>query len=154
MDYRSVTSEQFAFNHPAGRLGKRLTLKVADVMHQGEELPLLPPEASFVEVVTAISRGGLGAVPIVEEDGRLSGLVTDGDLRRLLEQTSPTKLDQITAAEFMTPQPIAVDGELLAYDALHLMENRPSQISVLPVVDAAHRCLGLVRIHDLIRSGI
>ncbi|ABB58321.1 KpsF/GutQ family sugar-phosphate isomerase [Synechococcus elongatus] len=154
MDYRSVTSEQFAFNHPAGRLGKRLTLKVVDVMHQGEELPLLPPEARFVEVVTAISRGGLGAVPIVEADGRLLGLITDGDLRRLLEQTSPAKLDQITAAEFMTPQPIAVEGDLLAYDALHLMENRPSQISVLPVVDAAQRCLGLVRIHDLIRSGI
>lgn len=154
MSIKGVTPESFAFNHPAGRLGKRLTLKVRDLMHSGHENPTLFPQAPWIDVVSTISQGGLGAVNIIAADGSLAGLITDGDLRRWVEKTNPANLETLSAEKIMTATPVVVSPDTLAYDALKLMENRPSQISVLPVVNEQKECLGLIRLHDIVRCGI
>ena len=154
MKAKGLTSEDFAVNHPAGRLGKRLTLRVADLMHSGDENPTIATGSSWVEVVRAISKGGLGAVCVVNGESRLAGIITDGDLRRAIEQTDHDALAKLTCDDFMTSKPTVATPELLAFDALKLMENRPSQISVLPVVDSEGNAIGLIRVHDIVRSGL
>jgi arabinose-5-phosphate isomerase len=154
MKVKGLTSDDFAVNHPAGRLGKRLTLRVADLMHRDGENPTIAIGSSWVEVVRAISKGGLGAVCVVDDSGRLAGIITDGDLRRAIEQTSHDSLAKLTGDDFMTRRPVVATPELLAVDALQLMEDRSSQISVLPVVDQDEVCVGLIRVHDIVRSGL
>lgn len=154
MSVKRLTPEDFALNHPGGRLGKRLTLKVSDLMRGGEENPTVGAAASLLEVVQAISRGGLGAVCVVGEGGRLAGIVTDGDLRRALQRMRPEDVAGLTAEGLMTREPVVVEPGRLAHAALQLMENRPSQISVLPVVDEDGRAVGLLRLHDIVRSGL
>ena len=131
MQIKNLTPEDFAANHPAGRLGKRLTLRVRDLMH---ESPNVTKNATWLEVVSTISKHGLGAVNVVDENNHLIGIVTDGDLRRTVERTEPENLRNLTAELMMTRKPICVSPNTLAYDALQLMENRPRQIAVLPVV--------------------
>lgn len=154
MQMRSITPQDFALNHPAGRLGKRLTLRVVDLMHQGEDNPVIIPQASWIEIVSAITKGGLGAVNVINEKGELLGIITDGDLRRSIAKIDPKDLKNLQAAAIMAENPVTVQPEQLAYDALQLMENRSSQISVLPVVDEVNYCVGLLRLHDIARSGI
>lgn len=154
MKVKGLTTDDFAVNHPAGRLGKRLTLRVADLMHRNGENPTIATGSSWVEVVRAISKGGLGAVCVVDPQGRLAGIITDGDLRRAIERTSHEALAKLTCDQFMTRQPTVATPHLLAFDALRLMEDRPSQISVLPVVDEDQICVGLIRVHDIVRSGL
>ncbi len=154
MKVKGLTTDEFAVNHPAGRLGKRLTLRVSDLMHRNGENPIIATGSSWVEVVRAISKGGLGAVCVVDPRGRLAGIITDGDLRRAIEHTSQDSLAKLTCDDFMTSQPTVATPELLAFDALRLMEDRPSQISVLPVVDEDQMCVGLIRVHDIVRSGL
>lgn len=154
MNARGLTPEDFALNHPAGRLGKRLTLTVGDLMHAGARHPTISADASWIEVVRAISRGGLGAVSVTDDDGRLIGIITDGDVRRAIERCKAAELETLRADVIMTPRPVIAAPDLLAYDALRLMEDRASQISVLPVVNAEGRAVGLVRLHDIIRSGL
>ena len=144
------TEEDFAANHPAGRLGKRLTLKVSDLMH---ESPNISPEANWLEVVKALSKYALGAVSVVDENKKLIGIVTEGDLRRAVEKTSPENFAELSAETMMTKNPITVIPEMLAYEALQLMENRPFQISVLPVIENNKSC-GMLRLHDIVRSGL
>ncbi len=151
MEVRGLTPEDFAANHPAGRLGKRLTLRVESIMH---ESPNMTEDAGWLDVVKAISKYALGAVNVVDNSGKLIGIVTDGDLRRTIERTDPSELGRLNASAMMTGDPITASPEMLAYDALQLMENRPSQISVLPVVDAEHKCIGLLRLHDVVKSGL
>lgn len=151
MEAKELTTEDFAANHPAGRLGKRLTLKVADLMHESPEISI---DDNWLAVVKAISNYALGAVNVVDENKTLIGIVTDGDLRRTIEKTEPNDLKNLTAAQMLTENPTTAAPEMLAFDALQLMENRPSQISVLPVVDQNRICVGLLRIHDVVRSGL
>lgn len=154
MQVKQLTPEDFALNHPGGRLGKRLTLKVNDLMHGGDENPTVTVESPLLEVVQAISRGGLGAVNVVDARGHLAGIITDGDVRRTLQEVKLAELEHLKGEAMMTPGPIVASPEMLAHAALQLMENRPSQISVLPVVEADGRCVGLLRVHDIIRSGL
>jgi len=154
MSVKRLTPEDFAMNHPGGRLGKRLTVKVSDLMHGGSENPTVASGATLLEVVQAISRGGLGAVNVLDETGRLAGIVTDGDVRRTLQKVGLADLSELTAAGVMTSAPVVVAPDVLAHAALQLMENRPSQIAVLPVVEPDGRCVGLLRLHDIVRSGL
>ncbi len=151
MRSKNLSAEDFAANHPAGRLGKRLTLKVSNLMH---ESPNVEPQANWLEVVRAISKYALGAVNVVDLSGKLVGIVTDGDLRRTIEKTAPENLANLNAELMMTRSPVSAAPEMLAFDALNIMENRPSQISVLPVVDESGAAVGLLRLHDIVRSGL
>ena len=150
MQNRGLTAEQFAENHPAGRLGKRLTLSVADLMGASADVA---PDASLMDVVKTLSKYGLGAVNVVDEERVLLGIITDGDLRRALE--SPDfDVASLTAESLMTDSPITISRETLAFEAMKIMEERSSQISVLPVVDSSNKPVGLIRIHDIVRAGI
>jgi len=151
METRGITESDFAVNHPAGRLGKRLTLRVSDLMH---ESPEVHTGTGWLEVVKSISKHSLGAVNVVDASRALIGIVTDGDLRRTIERSGENGLDGLTAEQMMTKGPITASPDMLAYDALQLMENRPSQISVLPVVNSTGACVGIVRLHDIVRSGL
>ncbi len=150
MEAKGLTAEDFAVNHPAGRLGKRLTVNVRSLMH---ETSGIGTDAKLLEVVKAISNNTLGAVNVTNGDGSLLGIITDGDLRRSIERTEPDRLTHVTAAEIMTKDPITTSAEALAFDALRLMEDRPMQISVLPVV-SGEKCIGLIRLHDIVRAGL
>jgi arabinose-5-phosphate isomerase len=156
MRAKGLTEDEFASNHPAGQLGKRLTLRVADLMHSGPQNPTIPTDSSWMDIVSAITHFGLGAVNVIDNEGRLAGIITDGDLRRSLQRISTAELAfaNITCDELMTRNPIVSNPEMLAFDALHLMEDRPSQINVLPVIDAEELCVGLIRLHDIVRSGL
>lgn len=148
---KGFTPDDFALNHPSGRLGRRLTLRVADLMHRR---PGITEADSWLDVVGAISDGGLGGVAVVDGADHLLGIVTDGDVRRMLQRVPAEGLRDVAAAIIMTPSPVSVDPGLLAYDALQRMEDRPSQISILPVVDPDGSYLGLIRVHDIVRAGI
>ncbi len=156
MRAKGLTENDFASNHPGGQLGKRLTLRVADLMHGGTENPMIAPDAAWMDIVSTISHFGLGAVNVVNGDGRLAGVITDGDLRRSLQRIAAKDLAfaNITCDELMTRDPVVATPAMLAYDALRLMEERSSQISVLPVVDDDKKCVGLIRLHDIVRSGL
>ena len=152
MQRKGLTPEDFAFNHPSGRLGKRLTLKVVDLMHT--QAPRVQTNMPLIEVISAISKGGVGAVTVTNSAGQLAGIITDGDVRRTFERIGQDCWATTCSQDIMTADPITVRAECLAYDALQTMENRPSQISVLPVVDNNHTCIGIVRLHDIVRSGL
>jgi arabinose-5-phosphate isomerase len=152
MAVKGVTPEGFAANHPSGRLGRRLTLRVGDVMHARPRLRTVAPSTPLVEVVTEMTTGGVGAVPVLRGD-ELAGIITDGDVRRAVQRCDAERLRALTAAEIMTSEPVVAEPDALAYDALRLMEDRPSQISVLPVV-AGRELVGLLRLHDLVRVGL
>lgn len=151
MEAKGLTAEDFAANHPAGRLGKRLTLRVKNLMH---ESPNIAPEADWLAVVKSLSEYSLGAVNVVDSGQRLIGIITEGDLRRTIEKTSPENLSALSAEQMMSKNPTVAAPEMLAFDALKLMENRPRQISVLPVIDEKGICVGLLRVHDIVRSGL
>src|SRR2546426_12059362 len=156
MRAKGLTENDFAHNHPAGQLGKRLTLRVADLMHGGAKNPTITADAAWMEIITTITHYGLGAVNVVDGEGRLEGIITDGDLRRSLQRLSSADLAfaNIKCDDLMTRNPIVADAGMLAFDALRLMEDRPSQINVLPVVDGEGLCVGLIRLHDIVRSGL
>ncbi|MFM7264032.1 MAG: SIS domain-containing protein, partial [Cyanobium sp.] len=163
MERAGISPEDFAINHPAGSLGRQLTLTVADLMVPAHELPPLAPDAPLPAVISHLtegspSRGSLGAswIQAVDAPSRLAGLITDGDLRRTLQGHGPQEWALITAAHIATSDPITVQPHELAAAALQLMErNRRKAISVLPVVSASKGgCfVGLLRLHDLIRAG-
>lgn len=152
MQRKGITAEGFARNHPSGRLGRRLTLSVGDLMQPADRVARVAPEADLIEVLSAITSGGAGAALVMDGE-ELVGLITDGDIRRGLPSASPESIAQLTAKDLMTPAPETVAPSLPAYDALCLMEQRPSQISVLPVVDLG-TVYGLVRLHDLVQRGL
>ena len=154
MQAKGWTTEDFAQNHPGGRLGKRLTLRVSDLMHGGEKNPTIRLESSLFEIIAAITKGGLGAVSVVDAEKHLIGIVTDGDLRRTFGKCLPEDLSKMSCETMMTKKPVVVGPDVLAFDALRLMEDRPRQISVLPVVGENGICVGLLRLHDIVRSGL
>ncbi len=147
------TEHHFALNHPSGRLGRRLTLRVEDVVPGGLPRPTVGVDDTMMDAIEAIGAGGVGAVLVIDGEV-LAGIVTDGDIRRAFHGAAVDPMTTPVTA-IMTSSPIVVSNGTLAYDALRTMEDRASQISVIPVVDrATARCLGIVRVHDLIRAGI
>jgi arabinose-5-phosphate isomerase len=153
MRARNFSVDDFGRYHPGGHLGRSLRLIVSDVLHGREEVAWAWPDDSLKKVVIAMSRYPLGAACVVDSAGKLIGLITDGDLRRALEAHDDIR--GLTAADVMTALPITITPQARLLDALRLMEDRPSQISVLPVLDpATSQCLGLLRVHDIYRADL
>jgi len=150
---RGITPDDFAKNHPAGSLGKRLLLDVGDLMHAGEDNPISLPDVPVSQILVEMTHSALGGISVVDENGILLGIVTDGDVRRGIQRLGDRFL-HTPVSEIMTKDPVRVNVNGKAIDALLMMENRPSQIMVLPVVDNEDRCVGLLRLHDLIRAGL
>lgn len=148
MQLRGFDVKAFAQNHPGGALGNRLNLRVSDVMHSGKDLPIVALGATMDEVIGVSTRFKLGAV-VVGDSAEMKGIITDGDIRRALQHRE--KFFTLKASDIMTVKPVTVTPETMAASALELMENRPSQINVLPVVAADGTLKGLVRLHDLVR---
>jgi len=145
LERRGFTIEDFAVLHPGGRLGKKL-VRVEDVMHPGDQAPRVQPEAPMKDVLFEMTKKRLGMTTVVDGDGRLLGMISDGDLRRQMESHGYALLDR-TAAQCMTPGPLTVRRRELATSALALLEER--RITSLPVVDEAGRVEGVVHLHDL-----
>ncbi len=154
MKKKRVSAEDFAVNHPSGRLGKRLLLKVADLMRGGAENPTCSQDSMFYDVTRAINQVGYGVVNIVDSRGKLMGLVTDGDIRRTIQKVPGEKLGSLKCADFMSAHPFVVRPEQLAYDAFLLMQDRDRPMSVLAVADEKGQAVGILRMQDLIHSGI
>ena len=148
MHARQFSRQDFARYHPGGQLGRNLWLRVADVMHQGEDVAWVRLDTPLRQVIIAMTERPLGAACVVDEEFSLLGLVTDGDLRRAL--LAHEDIRQLRSADCMSRKPLTVAPEASLREAIRLMEDRSSQISVLPVLDPkTRRCLGLVRIHDI-----
>lgn len=149
MQLRGFDEAAFALNHPGGSIGKKLSLKVKDLMHQGKDVPTVGASTSMEEVIDVSTQMKLGAVLVVQSN-QLLGLITDGDIRRALKHRD--RFFDMTAEQVMTRNPVTANPEMMANTALRLMEDRKSQISVLPVVDSSGVWKGLLRLHDLVRS--
>jgi arabinose-5-phosphate isomerase len=146
-----LSKEGFAYNHPGGLLGKSLRIKVKDILVNTFNSPILFPTSSIREAVLEMTKFPIGGCAIVE-DGKLLGILVDGDIRRFLTQKNPDLDRKIT--EVMTKNPITTTQEALAIDALYVMENRQSQIGILPVIGNDKEFLGFIRLHDILREGI
>lgn len=150
---RKFTASQFAVFHPGGSLGRKLLLTVEDIMHSGTENPLVKADISVQDALFVITDKGLGAVFVVDDDNKMLGVVTDGDIRRGLSKGVDFLKRPVT--ELMTASPKTITKEKLAAQALHIMEsNRPKPITVLPVVDAENHVIGLLHMTDLVRQGV
>jgi len=153
MRARNFNVDDFGRYHPGGHLGRGLRLVVSDVMHGREEVAWARPEDSLKKVVIAMSHYPLGAACVMNSANRLIGLITDGDLRRALEAHDDIR--GLAAADVMTANPVTIGPQARLLDALRLMEDRPSQISVLPVIHPVNsQCLGLLRVHDIYRADL
>ena len=150
---RKFTASQFAVFHPGGSLGRKLLLTVEDIMHSGTENPLVKADISVQDALFDITDKGLGAVSVVDDDNKMLGVLTDGDIRRGLSKGVDFLKRPVT--ELMTASPKTITKEKLAAQALHIMEsNRPKPITVLPVVDAENHVIGLLHMTDLVRQGV
>lgn len=143
---KGFRQEDFANLHPGGKLGKRL-MRAEQLMHAGSELPVVTPTTGMRDVIYEMSRKGLGMTCVVDAEGRLSGIITDGDLRRHMGEAHVLERD---AASVMTVDPVTIDRAMLAAEALNLMERR--KITSLVVVDGGGRLEGVVHLHDLWRT--
>jgi len=153
VEARGFTRKDFLNLHPSGQLGKALNLTVESVLHRMDAVATVGPESTVKEVLFEMTRKPLGAACVVDGDGRLLGIFTDGDLRRGLE--GDENLLSKTVSEGMTPDPICARPEMDLQTAAELMEARSSQISVLPVVDSeSGKLLGLVRLHDIYQPSL
>lgn len=144
-----VTETDFARNHPDGQIGRNVTLQVRDVMHKGEDVPRIMKTKTLREAVIEITRKDLGCVCVIDEQNRMIGILTDGDVRRILQKDEDIR--QLKVADVMTKKPQSVSKSAFLGEALTLMENRPRQISVLPVVEDK-QLVGVLRIHDILQQ--
>lgn len=147
MRLSAIDHREFASYHPAGQLGRNLTMRVGEAMQPIGKVACVRAGDSLQAVVIAMTTFPLGAACVVDAAGALAGLITDGDLRRALQRHPDIR--ELRAADVMTTRPTTTGPEALLKEAAALMENRPSQISVLPVIDAQSCCVGLLRLHDL-----
>lgn len=150
---RKFSADDFAVFHPGGSLGRKLLLTVSDIMHKGEDNPIISQDKIVRDALFVITDKGLGAVTVVDSKGHMLGVLTDGDIRRCLEKGYEF-LDR-PVKELMTKSAKMITGDKLAAQALHIMEsNKPRPITVLPVVDSDGKALGLLHMTDLVRQGV
>ena len=150
LDARGFTEEDFARSHPGGSLGRRLLLRVRDIMHSGDAVPVVPIDASLKQALLEISNKGLGMTAIADPQGRLAGIYTDGDLRRTLE--GDTDIHSARVRDHMTAGCVTIGPDEIASAALTLMDEK--RINALLVVDEKGHILGALNMHDLLRAGI
>lgn len=150
LELRGFTAEDFALSHPAGSLGKKLLLKVADLMHSGADLPRVPLDMPIKRVLLEMTAKGLGITTVVDQDNLLKGVFTDGDLRRILDMG--INLDEKNAGDVMNEDPLRIKDSQLAVEALGLMEER--KITALIVVNNDNHAVGVVHLHDILRAGV
>ncbi len=150
LERKGFTQDDFALFHPAGTLGKRLLLKVDDVMRTGDRIPLVSEDIMFVDALTEITSKQLGFTLVTNADGQIQGIVTDGDVRRALIQHGDVR--ELPLKRVMTAKPKAIDPNALAVSALRIMEDH--KITALVVQDEAGRAKGVVHMHDILNTGI
>jgi arabinose-5-phosphate isomerase len=147
---RDFTAEDFAFLHPGGSLGKRLSLEIKEIMIKGNDIPRVHEDTSIKDVILEITSKRIGTTTVVNSDGFLTGIITDGDLRRLLERTLDIK--DLIAKDIMTKNPKVMKGNYLASFALQQMEN--FKITVMIIIDDENKPVGLIHLHDLVNLGL
>ncbi len=152
LEARGFTPEDFAFSHPGGALGKRLILRVRDVMHSGEQIPVVASDCILSEALLEMNRKGLGMTTVQDNDQRLQGIFTDGDLRRSLDKNTGDTLLSTPICEIMTRAPKSVSSDMLAAEALNIMEQ--SAITSLVVQDADNSVAGIIHLHDILKAGV
>ncbi|WP_114418524.1 KpsF/GutQ family sugar-phosphate isomerase [Marinospirillum perlucidum] len=150
LEARGFGPDDFARSHPGGSLGRRLLLRVADIMHKGEAIPRVQASASLREALLEMTRKGLGFTCILDEHQKLLGVYTDGDLRRTLDQE--VNFHDLQVTQVMTRGGKTISPELLAAEAVHLMEE--NQINALPVTDTKQQVVGALNMHDLLKAGV
>ncbi len=151
LETRGFTAEDFALSHPGGRLGRRLLLRIEDLMHTGETLPRVSPGARLSEALLEMTRKGMGMTTVVDEQQHVLGVFTDGDLRRLLDH-GDVSIANCAIDEVMTRTFTSVTADLLAAEALRIMDEK--RINALPVIDESGLLRGAINMHDLLRAGV
>lgn len=153
---RGFSADDFARTHPGGMLGKRLLLYVSDIMHTGDEIPLVKHSASFKDVLLEMTGKSLGMTGVVDDDRHLIGIFTDGDLRRTLSQ--PVDSDSVRATDVMTKDPYTVFPDTLAAEVIKSMREHavhgPHAINAVFITDEENTVLGALNTHDLLRAGV
>ena len=154
MEQRGFTREQFAIFHPGGYLGRKLLIKVSDVMRSTDQLPVVSIKSTLAQAIQAISDKHLGAVFAVDQNQSLSGVLTDGDIRRIIESSAADMANIINheIESMITSDPKTTAADRFAAEALRTMET--NNITILPVVDETNHLQGVVHLHDLIRAGL
>ena len=148
---RGFTEEDFALSHPGGNLGRRLLLRVSDIMHSGDAIPLVPVSSSLSDTLLEMTKKGLGMTGVIDpENKQLLGIYTDGDLRRTFEKMPDIKTARVR--DFMTPDCVTIDADRIAGEALKIMHDR--KINALMVVDKNNLVQGALNMHDLLRAGV
>ena len=150
LEARGFTQEDFARSHPGGALGRRLLLKISDLMHSGERVPKVSPQATLSEALLEMTRKGVGMTAIVDAQDHALGIFTDGDLRRVID--SGVDVRTVKISEVMTRGGKSVSAGQLAVDAVNLMDQH--KITVLMVLDEQRKVLGVIHMHDLLRAGV
>jgi len=150
LEARGFTRDDFALSHPGGSLGKRLLLRVSDIMHGGDQMPSVRETALISEALLEMTEKKLGMTAIVDAENKVAGIFTDGDLRRMLGKNLDIHNTRIDAV--MTTNCATIGIDTMAAEAMHIMEQK--RINALIVIDAEHRAVGAVNMHDLIRAGI
>ncbi len=150
LNARGFTADDFALSHPGGSLGKRLLLRLSDIMHQGERLPVVNEKALIKDALVEMSLKGLGMTAVIDDDDKLVGLFTDGDLRRILDLRIDIHQDNI--ATVMTTSPTVAQADMLAAQALNIMEDK--KINGLIIVNENQQAVGAMNMHDLLKSGV
>lgn len=150
LDARGFTRDDFARSHPGGRLGRRLLLRIEDLMHTGERVPRVGPETPLADALVEMTNKGLGMTAVIDGEGRVIGVFTDGDLRRTLDHG--VDVHRTRVSEVMTAGGRSVHREQLAAEALTVMETH--KINALLVTDADQRLVGALNMHDLLRAGV
>ncbi len=151
MQAKNFTMTQFAANHPGGLLGRKITLKVADLMLKENEMPLCRPTDSLIDVLHELSIKRCGCLIVIDDHQQLQGIFTDGDLRRAIQANGPDALN-MPLSRLMTPSPKSISPQLLAIEAVKRMEEDPARlITVLPVLEK-ERVVGLIRMHDILQK--
>ncbi len=150
LEERHFSSEDFALLHPGGHLGKRLVLKVSDIMHTKDQIPVVSGEANMKQVILEMTSKRLGTTAVVNQKGKLEGIFTDGDLRRLVERTDD--FFSLKAGQVMTENPKTIDSDELAAKALNLMES--FSITSLIITNGKREPIGIVHLHDILKAGV